>query len=74
MAGFDDLGVYYSDNFSFGDQAESDSQRTDLQAAKRRFKDFIREFHEGNYVFNYRYLFSVIADELYTFVNVITNI
>lgn len=48
------MGVYYSDNFSFGDQAESDVQSTDLQAAKRRFKDFIRQFHEGNYVFCYR--------------------
>lgn len=54
MAGYDDLGVYYSDNFSFGDQAEGDIQRTDLQAAKRRFKDFIRQFQEENYVFCYR--------------------
>ncbi|XP_035205917.1 DNA replication licensing factor mcm5-B-like [Stegodyphus dumicola] len=54
MAGFDDLGVYYSDNFSFGDQADSDAQRADFQTSKKRFKDFIRQFHEGNYVFTYR--------------------
>lgn len=54
MAGFDDLGVYYSDNFSFGDQDQSDVQRTDFQHSKKQFKDFIRQFHEGNFVYSYR--------------------
>ncbi|XP_054715712.1 DNA replication licensing factor mcm5-A-like [Uloborus diversus] len=54
MSGFDDLGVFYSDNFAFGDQSETDSQRTDFQAAKRRLKEFIRQFHEGNFVYYYR--------------------
>lgn len=54
MAGFDELGVYYSDVFSFGDQQDSDVQGNTFQASKRRFKDFIRQFHEDNYVFCYR--------------------
>lgn len=56
MAGFDDLGVFYSDNFAFGDQAESDGQRADFEHVKKLFKDFIRQFHEGNFVYSYRYV------------------
>lgn len=52
MAGVDDLGVFYSDNFGFDDPPDTD--RIDLLAVKQRFKDFIREFHEGNYVYCYR--------------------
>ncbi|KAH9376116.1 hypothetical protein HPB48_012827 [Haemaphysalis longicornis] len=51
MAGFDDGGVFFSDNFS-SENTQDDSQ-VNLQAAKRRFRDFLRQFHEGN--FNYRY-------------------
>lgn len=54
MAGFDDLGVYYSDNFSFGDQAETDVQRANFQHVKQRFKDFLRTYHENNFVYSYR--------------------
>uniref|UniRef100_L7M9Q6 DNA replication licensing factor MCM5 n=1 Tax=Rhipicephalus pulchellus TaxID=72859 RepID=L7M9Q6_RHIPC len=51
MAGFDDGGVFFSDNFS-SENTQDDSQ-VNLQAVKRRFRDFLRQFHEGN--FNYRY-------------------
>ncbi|KAH7972068.1 hypothetical protein HPB52_006162 [Rhipicephalus sanguineus] len=51
MAGFDDAGVFFSDNFS-SENTQDDSQ-VNLQAVKRRFRDFLRQFHEGN--FNYRY-------------------
>ncbi|XP_005104462.1 DNA replication licensing factor mcm5-A [Aplysia californica] len=50
--GFDDAGVYYSDNFGTEDQA--DEQQIDRQQVKRRFKQFIREFHEGNFSYRYR--------------------
>lgn len=51
MAGFDDGGIFFSDNFGSED-TQNDSQ-VNLQAVKSRFRDFLRQFHEGN--FNYRY-------------------
>ncbi|XP_042906922.1 DNA replication licensing factor mcm5-A isoform X2 [Parasteatoda tepidariorum] len=53
MAGFDEGGVFYSDSFFF-DQGDGDVQKTDLQQAKKRFKDFIKQFQEENYVYIYR--------------------
>uniref|UniRef100_A0A1B6D033 DNA replication licensing factor MCM5 n=2 Tax=Clastoptera arizonana TaxID=38151 RepID=A0A1B6D033_9HEMI len=50
MEGFDDQGVFFSDNFA--DDNHSAIQ-VNLQAIKRRFKEFLRQFHEGN--FNYKY-------------------
>jgi DNA replication licensing factor MCM5 len=50
MEGFDDPGVFFSDNFGAG---EVDTNQLNLQAVKRKFKDFLRKFHEGN--FNYKY-------------------
>ncbi|XP_008555386.1 DNA replication licensing factor Mcm5 [Microplitis demolitor] len=50
MNDFDAPQVFFSDNFA------SDEQRDDqlkLQTYKRKFKEFIRQFHEGN--FNYKY-------------------
>lgn len=54
MAGFDEGGVFYSDSFLFNDQEESSVPKTDIQNAKKRFKDFIKQFHEGDYVYCYR--------------------
>ena len=51
MSGFDDPGVFFSDNFGTEDQ--QDENQANLQAVKKKFKDFLREFHEGN--FNYKY-------------------
>ncbi|XP_046401937.1 DNA replication licensing factor Mcm5 [Ischnura elegans] len=51
MEGFDDPGVFFSDNF-VGDDQQSDIT-VSLQSVKKKFKDFIRQFHEGN--FNYKY-------------------
>lgn len=51
MEGFDDPGVFFSDNFG-GDENESNHQ-INLQVIKKKFKEFIRQFHEGN--FNYKY-------------------
>ncbi|CAK9808671.1 DNA replication licensing factor Mcm5 [Anthophora plagiata] len=50
MEGFDDPGIFFSDNFSIG---ESNESQTNLQYSKKKFMEFIRQFHEGN--FNYKY-------------------
>ncbi|KOC64709.1 DNA replication licensing factor Mcm5 [Habropoda laboriosa] len=50
MEGFDDPGIFFSDNFSVG---ESNETQTNLQFSKKKFMEFIRQFHEGN--FNYKY-------------------
>lgn len=54
MEGFDDPGIYYSDNFGSEDQ-NSETNVNNL-AVKKKFKDFIRQFHEGNFNYKYRYL------------------
>ncbi|GJQ66622.1 Mcm5 [Trypoxylus dichotomus] len=51
MEGFDDPGVFYSDNFSV-DNSQPDNQ-INLQSTKKKFKDFLRQFHSDN--FNYKY-------------------
>lgn len=53
MAGFDDGGIFFSDNFGSED-TQNDSQ-VNLQAVKSRFRDFLRQFHEGNFNYRYRY-------------------
>ncbi|GFR65019.1 DNA helicase [Elysia marginata] len=50
--GFDDAGIFYSDNFGPDDQ--SDDTHIDRQQIKRRLKEFIRVFHEGNFSYRYR--------------------
>ncbi|RUS84279.1 hypothetical protein EGW08_007972 [Elysia chlorotica] len=50
--GFDDAGIFYSDNFGPDDQ--SDELHIDRQQIKRRLKEFIRVFHEGNFSYRYR--------------------
>ncbi|XP_063627771.1 DNA replication licensing factor Mcm5 [Cydia splendana] len=51
MEGFDDPGVFFSDNFGVEDNESQD--QVNLQAVKKKFKEFIRQFHVGN--FNYKY-------------------
>ena len=51
MEGFDDPGIFFSDNFSSEDH--HDSNHVNFQAIKKKFKEFLRQFHEGN--FNYKY-------------------
>lgn len=51
MEGFDDPGVFFSDNFAAnGDEDGSQHKRQDI---KNRFRQFIRDFREGN-IFKYR--------------------
>lgn len=52
MSGFDDLGVFFSDNF--GSEDQPDDQNINRQEIKKRLKDFIRQFHEGNFSYKYR--------------------
>lgn len=52
MEGFDDAGVFYSDNFGKSTQTESS---INLQAVKRKYKEFIRSYHEDGFNFKYRY-------------------
>ncbi|XP_047994532.1 DNA replication licensing factor Mcm5 [Leguminivora glycinivorella] len=51
MEGFDDPGVFFSDNFGVEENESQD--QVNLQAVKKKFKEFIRQFHVGN--FNYKY-------------------
>lgn len=52
MAGFDDAGIFYSDNF--GSEDQQDEGQINRQQVKNRFREFIRQFHEGNFTYRYR--------------------
>ncbi|CAG9860618.1 unnamed protein product [Phyllotreta striolata] len=52
MEGFDDPGMFYSANFAEDDTPVGTDQ-VNLQAIKKKFKDFLRQFHTEN--FNYKY-------------------
>lgn len=52
MEGFDDAGIFFSDNF--GGDEQQDANVVNLQQIKRKFKDFINNYNEDNYVFKYR--------------------
>ncbi|XP_065222738.1 DNA replication licensing factor Mcm5 [Planococcus citri] len=51
MEGFDDPGIFFSDNFSTTD--DQPYQQVNLRVVKKKFKEFLRQFHEEN--FNYKY-------------------
>ena len=51
MEGFDNPGVFFSDNFDGEDQQSE--VNVNFQGIKKKLKDFLRQFHEGN--FNYKY-------------------
>ena len=52
MAGFDDAGVFFSDNF--GSEDQHDEGQINRQQIKNKFREFIRNFHEGNFSYRYR--------------------
>eukprot|EP00057_Strongylocentrotus_purpuratus_P035774 XP_801948.1 PREDICTED: DNA replication licensing factor mcm5 [Strongylocentrotus purpuratus] len=52
MAGFDDPGIFFSDNF--GSEDQHDDGRINRTALQRRFKDFLRKFHDANFTYKYR--------------------
>ncbi|XP_073972774.1 minichromosome maintenance 5 [Rhodnius prolixus] len=51
MEGFDDAGIFFSDNFS---QSAPGVTRNDLQSVKFKFKEFLKQFHTGNFDYKYR--------------------
>lgn len=55
MEGFDDPGVFFSDDWNAQDrQNAGDDSR---QHSKEEFRDFLRNFHEGNFNYTYRFFF-----------------
>jgi len=52
MEGFDDPGVFFSDNFGVNDN--QDDLQINRQQIKNRLREFIRQFHEGNFTYIYR--------------------
>ena len=54
MSGFDEGEIFYSDVFGVDDQ--QDGNQLTRTAAQKQFKKFIREFHEGTFVYPYRYV------------------
>lgn len=62
MAGFDDLGIYFADNLGTN-ETNDEFNAENVHGVKRKFKEFLKEFHEGNYIYKYR-------DELKNHVNI----
>ncbi|KAF7284925.1 hypothetical protein GWI33_017404 [Rhynchophorus ferrugineus] len=52
MEGFDEPQIFFSDNWG-GEENQGDGGTINLQAVKKKFKEFIRQFHTEN--FNYKY-------------------
>ncbi|XP_020618458.1 DNA replication licensing factor mcm5-like [Orbicella faveolata] len=52
MSGFDERPVYFSD--AFGSEEQADEREVNRISAKKRFREFIREFHEGTFSYPYR--------------------
>ncbi|XP_071816407.1 DNA replication licensing factor mcm5-like [Apostichopus japonicus] len=52
MSGFDDAGVFFSDNFTLDDG--QDANQVNRTSYQRRFKDFLRKFHDANFTYKYR--------------------
>lgn len=53
MDGYDDRGIFYSSNLTEGNQNDT---QVNLQSIKKKFKEFIRQFHNENFDYKYRYL------------------
>lgn len=58
MEGFDDAGVFFSDNFAA--EEDSNASNINLQGVKKKFKEFIRQFHEGNFNYKYRLIMDLL--------------
>lgn len=52
MAGFDEGGVFYSDNFNL-DGGQNENQIS-MQTIKKQYKEFIKTFNEDNFYYKYR--------------------
>ncbi|XP_058457338.1 DNA replication licensing factor Mcm5-like [Malaya genurostris] len=54
MEGFDDVGVFFSDNFGDDGQQQQGSNQINLQQSKKKYREFIRTFCEANFSYKYR--------------------
>ncbi|XP_058812269.1 DNA replication licensing factor Mcm5 [Topomyia yanbarensis] len=54
MEGFDDVGVFFSDNFGDDGQQQQGSNQINLQQMKKKYREFIRTFCEANFSYKYR--------------------
>lgn len=52
MEGFDNPGIFFSDNFTI-DNPNANTAQVSFQGVKKKFKEFLRQFHTDN--FNYKY-------------------
>lgn len=53
MAGFDDMGIYFADNLG-SNEANDEFNSENVHGMKRKFKEFLKEFHDGNFIYKYR--------------------
>jgi DNA replication licensing factor MCM5 len=51
MEGFDNAGIFFSDNFG---EENHDENAINLQAVKNKFKEFLKKFNEDNFHYKYR--------------------
>lgn len=52
MEGFDEAGVFFSDNF--GGENQQDGSQVNMQALKKKYKEFLRTFSEDSFFYKYR--------------------
>ena len=52
MEGFDQAGLFYSDNF--GNSDENSTNQINLLSLKKKYKEFLRTFNEDNFYYKYR--------------------
>lgn len=52
MEGFDEAGVFFSDNLL--GEGHQDGNQINMQAVKKKYKEFIRTFNEDNFFYKYR--------------------
>lgn len=53
MAGFDEMGIFFADNLGGNDNVD-EFNTENVHSIKRKFKEFLRNFHDGNFVYKYR--------------------
>lgn len=54
MEGFDEAGVFFSDNLFGENGSQQNQQQISMQAVKKSYKDFLRTFNEENFYYKYR--------------------
>lgn len=55
--GFDDAGIFFSDNIGGDDHDAFAELNNTRQQSKKKFKQFIRSFYTGNFIYKYRFVF-----------------